>query len=87
VSSSPYSTVLVGTDGSVSSFPAVEGHAVDALIRLVGQRGVDQVVIGNRGLDSLAGRVLGSVPATINHRARCDVHVVHTTGRGAKQQG
>jgi nucleotide-binding universal stress UspA family protein len=86
VSSSPHSTVLVGTDGSDSPFPAVEG-AVDALLQLVEQRGVDQVGIGNRGLDSLAGRVPGSVPANISHRARCDVLIVHTTGRGAKQQG
>ncbi len=66
---------------------AVEGDAVDALIELVAERGVDLVVIGNRGLNSLAGRVLGSVPANISHRAKCDVLIVHTTGRGAKQQG
>ena len=71
MSSSPHSTVLVGTDGSDSSFPAVESHAVDALLQL----------------DSLAGRVPGSVSANISHRARCDVLIVHTTGRGAKQQG
>ena len=64
---------------------AVEGDAVDALVDLVDQRGVDLVVIGNRGLNSLAGRVLGSVPANISHRASCDVLIVHTTGRGAKR--
>jgi len=79
--------VLVGTDGSDSTFPPVKGDAVDALIRLVEQRGVDLVAIGNRGLDSFAGRVPGSVPANISHRARCDALIVHTTGRGARQQG
>ena len=84
MSSSPHPTVLVGTD---SSFPAVEGDAVDALLQLVEQRGVDQVAIGNRGLDVLAGQVPGSVRNNISHRARCDVLIVHTTGRGARQQG
>ncbi len=64
---------------------AVEGDAVDALARLVEQRGVDLVVVGNRGLNSLAGRVLGSVPSGISHRAACDVLIVHTTGRGVKK--
>ena len=43
------------------------------------------VLVGNRGLHSLAGRVLGSVPADMSHRARCDVLIVSTTGRAAKQ--
>jgi nucleotide-binding universal stress UspA family protein len=42
------------------------------------------VVVGNRGLNSLAGRLLGSVPANISHRATCDVLIVHTTGRGSR---
>ena len=59
---------------------AVEGDAVDELVDIVRRRDVDLVVIGNRGLNSLAGRLLGSVPATISHRATCDVLIVHTTG-------
>ena len=60
---------------------AVEGDAVDELVSVVEQRDVDLVVIGNRGLNSLAGRLLGSVPTNISHRAGCDVLIVHTTGR------
>jgi len=60
---------------------AVEGDAVDELVSVVKQRDVDLVVVGNRGLNSLAGRLLGSVPANISHRATCDVRIVHTTGR------
>ena len=60
---------------------AVEGDAVDELARLAKDRDVDLVVVGNRGLNSLAGRLLGSVPANISHRATCDVLIVHTTGR------
>ena len=61
---------------------AVEGDAVDELVRLAKDRDVDLMVIGNRGLNSLAGRLLGSVPANVSHRAQCDVLIVHTTGRG-----
>ena len=62
---------------------AVEGDPVDELIDLVTARGVELLVVGNRGLNSLAGRLLGSVPANISHRAACDVLIVHTTGRPA----
>jgi nucleotide-binding universal stress UspA family protein len=62
---------------------AVEGDAVDQLVKLSKDRRADLVVVGNRGLNSLAGRILGSVPANISHRASCDVLIVHTTGRGS----
>jgi len=62
---------------------AIEGDPVDALIHTVDERGVDLLVVGNRGLNSLAGRLLGSVPANITHKAACDVLIVHTTGKGA----
>lgn len=63
---------------------AVEGDAVDGLADLVTSKKADLLVVGNRGLNSLAGRLLGSVPANISHRAQCDVLIVHTTGKGAK---
>jgi nucleotide-binding universal stress UspA family protein len=64
---------------------AVQGDPVDEIARVARERGADLVVVGNRGLNSLAGRLLGSVPANISHRADCDVLIVHTTGRGAKR--
>lgn len=63
---------------------AVEGDAVDELVKLAKQHSADLVVVGNRGLNSLAGRLLGSVPANISHRATCDVLIVSTTGRGSR---
>lgn len=63
---------------------AVEGDPVDELAQVAKDRDVDLVVVGNRGLNSLAGRLLGSVPANISHRATCDVLIVHTTGRSRK---
>lgn len=61
---------------------AQSGDPVDVLADVVSKRKVDLCVVGNRGLNSLAGRLLGSVPANISHRASCDVLIVHTTGRG-----
>ncbi|WP_452465163.1 universal stress protein [Nonomuraea recticatena] len=58
---------------------AEEGDAVDALVKLAGTHRADLLVVGNRGLNSLAGRLLGSVPSSVTHRATCDVLVVHTT--------
>lgn len=59
------------------------GDPVDVLVDIIDKRNVDLCIVGNRGLNSLAGRLLGSVPANISHRAACDVLIVHTTsGRG-----
>lgn len=58
---------------------ALEGDAVDMLATVARDRSADLVVVGNRGLNSLAGRLLGSVPANLSHRSPCDVLIVHTT--------
>jgi nucleotide-binding universal stress UspA family protein len=58
----------------------VEGDPVDSLVELIARTKADLLVVGNRGLNSLAGRLLGSVPANVSHRAGCDVLIVHTTG-------
>jgi nucleotide-binding universal stress UspA family protein len=59
---------------------AVAGDPVDVLVDLIGKHSADLIIVGNRGLNSLAGRLLGSVPANVSHRAPCDVLIVHTTG-------
>jgi len=61
-----------------------EGDPVDVLVKIIDKEKVDLCVIGNRGLNSLAGRLLGSVPANISHRAACDVLIVHTTSGRAR---
>lgn len=58
---------------------AREGDAVDILVGLIESEQVDLCIVGNRGLNSLAGRLLGSVPANVSQRAACDVLIVHTT--------
>jgi nucleotide-binding universal stress UspA family protein len=53
-----------------------EGDPADVLVELAERHGADVLVIGNRGMQR---RVLGSVPNTITHKARCSVSVVKTT--------
>ena len=57
----------------------VKGAPVETLIKLVDEVGADLLVVGNKGLSSLTGRLLGSVPADAARRATCDVLIVHTT--------
>lgn len=59
---------------------AVEGAPVDALIELVEEVGADLLVVGNVGLNTIAGRLLGSVPANVARRSKTDVLIVHTSG-------
>lgn len=57
---------------------AVSGAPVDTLLVLIDQVHADLLVIGNRGLNSLTGRLLGSVPSDAARKAMCDVLIVHT---------
>jgi nucleotide-binding universal stress UspA family protein len=57
---------------------AVPGEPVKSLISAVAEHKADLLVVGNRGLNTLAGRLLGSVPADVSRRASCDVLIVHT---------
>lgn len=58
---------------------AIKGAPVDALLQLVTDVDADLLVVGNRGLNSIAGRLLGSVPADAARKATSDVLIVHTT--------
>ncbi len=59
---------------------ALHGGPVDALIKLAHEVKADLLVVGNVGLNSVAGRLLGSVPADIARKAKIDILIVHTTG-------
>ncbi|WP_409331635.1 universal stress protein [Trujillonella humicola] len=59
---------------------AVAGSPVEVLMEVVRREEGDLLVVGNRGLNSVKGRLLGSVPADATRRSACDVLVVHTTG-------
>lgn len=58
---------------------AVVGAPVDALVDLAEEVSADLLVVGNVGLNTIAGRLLGSVPANVSRRAKVDVLIVHTT--------
>jgi nucleotide-binding universal stress UspA family protein len=58
---------------------AVDGSPVDVLRAAVAEHAADLLVVGNRGLNSLSGRLLGSVPSDVARRADVNVLIVHTT--------
>ena len=58
---------------------SIVGAPVDALVGLAEEVGADLLVVGNVGLNTIAGRLLGSVPANVSRRAKIDVLIVHTT--------
>ena len=52
---------------------------MDALVHLAESEKADLLVVGNVGLSTIAGRLLGSVPANVSRKAKVDVLIVHTT--------
>jgi nucleotide-binding universal stress UspA family protein len=58
----------------------IVGAPVDALVDLAEEVNADLLVVGNVGLSTITGRLLGSVPANVSRRAKTDVLIVHTTG-------
>ena len=58
---------------------AVQGKPAETLRRVVEERAADLLVVGNRGLNTLAGRIIGSVPLDVARHTPTDVLIVHTT--------
>jgi nucleotide-binding universal stress UspA family protein len=56
------------------------GAPVAALLHLADEVDADLLVVGNLGLGTVAGRLLGSVPDTVARRAKVDILIVHTVG-------
>ena len=56
----------------------IVGAAVDALVKLAEEVNADLLVVGDVGLDTVAGRLLGAVPAEVARRAKIDILIVHT---------
>ncbi|WP_063044222.1 universal stress protein [Nocardia pseudovaccinii] len=57
---------------------AIVGEPVESLLALIKEVEGDLLVVGNRGLNTLAGRLLGSVPSDVARKSRSDVLIVHT---------
>jgi nucleotide-binding universal stress UspA family protein len=53
------------------------GEPAEALLAIAEGEGAQMIVVGNRGMKG-ARRVLGSVPNSVSHRARCAVLIVPT---------
>ncbi|AWB81988.1 universal stress protein [Corynebacterium yudongzhengii] len=54
------------------------GTPVNALLAAVEDTSADAIVIGNKGMSSLTGRVFGNIPTEIARRSTCDVVLVQT---------
>jgi nucleotide-binding universal stress UspA family protein len=57
---------------------SIVGEPVESLLGLVKETEADLLMVGNRGLNTLAGRLLGSVPSDVARKSRSDVLIVHT---------
>jgi nucleotide-binding universal stress UspA family protein len=62
----------------VETLPVL-GDPVESLRKVVSDHSADLLVVGNRGLNTLAGRILGSVPSEVARKSGVDVLIVHTT--------
>ncbi|GAA2802097.1 universal stress protein [Saccharopolyspora taberi] len=62
----------------IETVPMV-GAPVASLVEVAEKHGADLLVVGSRGLNTVKGRILGSVPSEVSRRAECDVLVVRTS--------
>jgi nucleotide-binding universal stress UspA family protein len=58
---------------------AIKGAPITVLDNAVTSLGADLLVVGNVGLNTLTGRILGSVPQSVARRSGVDVLIVHTS--------
>jgi nucleotide-binding universal stress UspA family protein len=59
---------------------SIVGAPVNALLHLADEVNADLLVVGNLGVSTVAGRLLGSVPDTVARKAKVDILIVHTVG-------
>lgn len=57
----------------------VDAAPVDALLHAIHEVEADLLVVGNRGMNTLTGRVFGNVPTGVVRRAHVDVMLVNTS--------
>ena len=65
----------------------IKGDPGQALLTVAKEQAADLIVVGNRGINTLSGRLLGSVPSDVSQRAPCDVLIVHTLEGGPRGAG
>jgi nucleotide-binding universal stress UspA family protein len=86
VGSAPAESMLRTAEGrartagaTVVDTAAVHGSPVPVIDRAVVESGADLLVVGSVGLNSLTGRILGSVPQSVARHSGVDVLIVHTS--------
>lgn len=68
----------LGTDDLDVEQHVITGEPATEIVAMAGRVDADLVVLGSRGMRG-AGRLLGSIPNVVSHRAPCDVLIVLTT--------
>ncbi len=63
---------------AISPHFKVDGEAASAILAVAEEHDADLIVLGSKGMKG-AGRVLGSVPNKVSHKAPCDLLIVQTT--------
>ena len=58
------------------------GQPANVLVEAVGEYGVDLLVVGNKGMRSMAGRIFGNIPGNVAKKAPVDVMLVDTRAEG-----
>ena len=65
----------------------VNGDPGQALLTMASEQAADLLVEGNRGINTLSGRLLGSVPSNVSRRASCHVLIGPTMRGGPRNPG
>lgn len=58
------------------------GQPANVLLESVAEYEVDLLVVGNKGMRSLAGRIFGNIPGSVAKKAPVDVMLVDTRAEG-----
>ncbi|MDY5785301.1 MULTISPECIES: universal stress protein [unclassified Corynebacterium] len=64
---------------------ATPGSPANVLVEAVRDYGVDLLVVGNKGMRTLAGRIFGNIPGNVAKKAPVDVMLVDTRAEGHDQ--
>jgi nucleotide-binding universal stress UspA family protein len=59
-----------------------DGKPADALLQVAESADADMIVVGNKRVQSAAGRILGSIATEVARKAQCDIHIAYTHARG-----
>ena len=75
------SSAVPAHPGLAVTTAALEGKPGEALVRAADKLGAELIVVGNKRVQGVAGRVLGSIARDVASHASCDVYVAHTHAR------